>query len=173
MTKRLLRRELPCHLIILVIMALIALLLVTACTAISSDENAPATVMPEGDMDDNSHDKDMSGMDMEGGDGHDTDMRQFTPNDGAEVHISAPVNEASFKAGDTVPVTIETTGFTIGEDGNHWHIYIDGSPIMVMGGNTYVLQNLTAGHHEIEVYLSNGQHQDLEEGDKVTIMIEE
>ena len=124
-------------------------------------------------MNDTSHAEDMAGMDMEGDNVHDDAVRQFAPNDGAEIHISAPANKAGFKSSDKVLITIETTGFTIGEDGNHWHIYLDGSPIMVMGGNTYVLQNLSAGHHDIEVHLSNGQHQDLKQGDKVTIIVEE
>ena len=106
-------------------------------------------------------------------DDHDTAMRHFVPNDGAEVRITTPADEASFKSSDSVPVTIDTTDFTIGEDGNHWHIYIDGDPIMVMGGYTFVLQNLSPGQHDIEVYLSNGHHEDLEQGDKVTILVGE
>jgi hypothetical protein len=173
MAQSYLQKKVPHRLLIILFMTLIALVLVTACKTTSAEVNTAATRMPEGDMGEPSHEEDMSGMDMEAVDDHDTTMRQFAPNDGAEVLISAPANEASFKLGDTVAVTIETTDFTIGEDGNHWHIYLDGTPIMVMGGNTYVLQNLSAGHHDIEVYLSNGQHQDLEEGDKVTIMVKE
>lgn len=70
-------------------------------------------------------------------------------------------------------MTIETVNFSIGEEGNHWHIYLDGNPIMVMGGTTFVLQNLSPGHHEIKVYLSLETHEDLEQGDSVMIMVSE
>jgi len=146
-----------------IIMLLMVFTFITACQTTSSEE----------DMVDMSHDEEMTDVNAEASDDHDAAMRQFTPNNGAEVRITAPANEASYKSGDAVPVTIETTDFTIGEDGNHWHIYLDGSPIMVMGGYTFVLQNLSVGQHDIEVYLSNGRHEDLEQGDKLTIKVEE
>lgn len=150
------------------IILLLTFVFMTACQSASSKPN---TMTPGTDMTDMSHDEDMASMDMEAD--HDTAMRQFVPNDGAEVRITAPANGAIIKSSDNVPVTIETTDFTIGEDGNHWHIYIDGDPIMVMGGNTFVLQNLSAGPHDIQVYLSNGHHEDLEQGDSVTILVGE
>jgi hypothetical protein len=141
------KKKLSYHTLIILFMAFIALMLMTACQTTASKAKT--------------------------GDNHDTALRQFVPNDGAEVHIASPANEAIFKSNDTVLVTIETVDFTIGEEGNHWHIYLDGNPIMVMGGYTFVLQNLPAGQHDIEVYLSNGHHEDLEQGDKVTILVEE
>jgi len=109
----------------------------------------------------------MAGMD------HGAEGRKFVPNDGAEVHIMSPKNEAVFNHQDGVPVIIATTNFTIGEDGRHWHIYVDGDPIMVMGGTTFVLQDLAPGAHEIEVFLSLGTHEDLQQGDKVSITVAE
>lgn len=104
---------------------------------------------------------------------HDATLRHFVPNDGAEVRITSPITGDAYESGASVPVTIETTDFIIGKNGNHWHIYLDGMPIMVMGGETYVLENLEPGEHEIDVYLSLGTHEDLEDGKKITIMVEE
>ncbi len=147
--------------------------LVTACRATSSETNTSSTMTSSAGMTSTNHHEHALGMDMEASGDHDTAMRQFAPNNGAEVHIITPADESSFKSSDSVPVTIDTIDFIIGEDGNHWHIYLDGTPIMVMGGYTFVLQNLSAGPHDIEVYLSNGQHEDLEQGDRVTILVEE
>jgi len=122
------------------------------------------TDMDHTDMD---HTDSMAGMD------HGAEGRKFVPNDGAEVHIMSPKNEAVFTHEDGVPVIIGTTNFTIGEEGRHWHIYVDGDPIMVMGGTTFVLQDLAPGAHEIEVYLSLGTHEDLQQGDKVSITVAE
>lgn len=153
------QKKWPCHPLVILLMVFV---FATACQSTASEANTAATMI---------HEEEMNGM--AASDGHGTAMRQFVPNDGATVRIAAPANEASFKSSDTVPVIIETTNFTIGEIGNHWHIYLDGSPIMVMGGNIFNLQNLSVGHHDIQVYLSNGHHEDLEQGDQVTIMVEE
>ncbi len=117
-----------------------------------------------GDMEESGHDE---------GSNHDEAARQFVPNNGAAVRIISPAEGDAFSLDDSIPVIIEPTNFTIGEEGNHWHIYLDGSPIMVMGGETFVLKGLAPGGHEIDVYLSLGTHEDLEEGDKITIMVEE
>jgi hypothetical protein len=159
------------------LMAFTLLGLIAACQAPSAEEADTATTMMSGDdmtdmSTDMNHNEDMNGMDMAEDADHGQD-EEFVPNNGAVVHITAPTDGATFKSNDSIPVTIETTNFTIGENGNHWHIFLDGSPIMVMGGNTFVLQNLSAGGHNIEVYLSNGQHENLEQGDKVSIAVEE
>ncbi|MCB9419932.1 MAG: hypothetical protein H6667_09015 [Ardenticatenaceae bacterium] len=160
----------------ILLMALMLLGLATACLAPAAEEASPATPTMSGDdmtdMTDMNNNEDVSGMDMTGDADH-ADDEAFVPNNGAVVHITAPADGAIFKSSDSILVTIETTNFTIGENGNHWHIYLDGNPIMVMGGNTFVLQNLSAGGHDIAVYLSNGQHENLEDGDKVSITVEE
>lgn len=155
--------------LIILFVALTIFALLTACSTTSSTNTNTTISMPaEGNM------GNMNGMDMgEGADGGGEEEEPFIPNDGAVVHISTPANEANFKLGDPVLMTIETTNFTIGENGNHWHIFLDGTPIMVMGGNTYVLQDLSVGQHNIMVYLSNGQHENLEQGDQITILVEE
>ena len=181
MTHQYEQKKLSNHILSILFMAFVALMLVTACKTTSPEADV---TMPEADMTDMSQNENMAGMDMnENMAGMDTEenadhdhemaMDPFIPNDGATVKITTPADGATFKSSDTVLVTIETTGFTIGEDGNHWHVYLDGDATMVMGGNTYVLQNLSAGQHEIQVYLSNGQHENLEQGDKVTITVEE
>lgn len=173
MTQRLLHKNPSHHFLILLLLVTITLVLLAACKTASSEVKPSETVAPEEDKAKPGQDDDMIGTDMDEDYDHDTALREFTPNNGAVVLITAPADKAQFKVGDPVPVIITTTDFPIGEAGNHWHIYLDGSPTMVMGGSTYVLQNLTPGQHEIEVFLSNGDHQDLEQGDKVTIMVEE
>ena len=106
---------------------------------------------------------------------HDEDQsHERVPNNGAAVHILSPANGDTFKAGDEVTVEIELENFTLGE-GNHWHIYVDGSSWgMVMGENMDDrLRGLEPGEHEIAVYLSIDTHEELEEGDAVTIVVEE
>ena len=63
----------------------------------------------------------------------------------------------------------------MGEDGNHWHVYVNGSSWgMVMGRNTSeIVRGLEPGEHQIEVYLSLESHEELEDGDGVTITIVE
>lgn len=97
------------------------------------------------------------------------------PNDGAVIRIVSPEDGAVFTTADEILVQVEVENFALGEDGNHWHVHLDdASEIMVMGGNTdQPLRNLTPGEHTIEVMLSNGDHQNLEEGDSITITVEE
>jgi hypothetical protein len=113
------------------------------------------------------------------GDGHADDAEHHDeaaiPNNGAVIRIISPEDGAVFNAADEVLIQVQVENFALGEDGNHWHVHLDeGSEIMVMGGNTdQPLRNLTPGEHTIEVMLSNGDHQNLEEGDSVTITVEE
>lgn len=96
------------------------------------------------------------------------------PNNGAAIDIVSPAEGATFQAGDEVVVAVEVENFTLGE-GNHWHIYVDGSSWgMVMGENTDdTLRGLELGEHEISVYLSIDTHEELKDGDAVTIVVEE
>lgn len=110
-------------------------------------------------------------MDMGGhGDEH---APHRVPNEGAVIRLVSPTEGAVFHAGDEIRIQIETENFTLGEEGNHWHFYVDGeSPQMVMGGmNEAILRDLAPGTHEISVFLSRGDHADLEEGDSVTIIV--
>jgi hypothetical protein len=97
------------------------------------------------------------------------------PNQGATISLLSPADGATFKAEEEIVVEIEVENITVGESGNHWHIYVDGSSWgMVMGSNTdEVLRGLEPGTHEIAVYLSIETHEELEVGDSVRITIEE
>ncbi|MCP4425962.1 MAG: hypothetical protein GY803_15830 [Chloroflexi bacterium] len=154
-------KQIAVSIIFPILTSLALLLLIVGCNAATDEENV--LVAPENGKNDE-HDADAD---------HDSAAQQFVPNDGAEVRITSPADGASFKSDANIPITIETTNFTIGEEGNHWHIYLEDKAIMVMGGETFVLQNLAPGDHEIDVYLSLGTHEDLENGDKIRIIVEE
>ena len=147
---------------------LFVLLLMVACTT-SSDEGGAAeeTEHMEEEMehdDEHSHDDD-----------HDhQDEHNRVSNNGAGVHITSPADGDTFKVGDEVTVEIELENFELG-DGNHWHIYVDGTSWgMVMGENVDdTLRGLEAGEHEISVYLSIDTHEELEDGDAIMIVVEE
>lgn len=96
------------------------------------------------------------------------------PNDGATIRIVSPEDGAVFGAADEVLVEVEAEGFDLTEEGNHWHVYVDGASFgMIMGGDTdHALRNLEPGTHEISVYLSNEAHEEFEDGDTVTIVVE-
>ncbi|MCI0649478.1 MAG: DUF6130 family protein, partial [Chloroflexi bacterium] len=97
------------------------------------------------------------------------------PNDGAVIRIVSPADGATFAEGEEVTVEVEVEQFVLGQDGNHWHIHVDGESWSNIEGEdtSDVLRSLEPGEHEIEVILANGEHQDLEEGDTVTIVVEE
>jgi hypothetical protein len=105
-------------------------------------------------------------------DEHDSGAR--IPNNGAVIRITAPEDGAVVKAGDDLVVEVETENFVLGEDGNHWHIYVDGESYgMIEGGDLdYVLRGLEPGQYEISAYLSTGTHEELEEGSSITITVE-
>lgn len=106
---------------------------------------------------------------------HEEDQsHERVPNNGASIHILSPADGATFNAGDEVTVEVKVENFTLGE-GNHWHVYVDGSSWgMVMGENTDdTLRGLEPGEHEISVYLSIDTHEELEDGDAITIVVEE
>lgn len=117
----------------------------------------------------------VSHVDEEEDHDHNTDHPDImrVPNEGAVIRLLAPLDGTTFKAGEEVVVKIEVENFTLG-DGNHWHVYVDGSSWgMVMGQNTeQVLRGLDRGQHEIAVYLSVSNHDELAEGDTVTITVE-
>jgi ABC-type Zn2+ transport system substrate-binding protein/surface adhesin len=111
------------------------------------------------------------------GDSHDHDQDHDhglrIPNNGATVRIVAPTSGESFTRGEQVIVEIETENFVLSEDGNHWHVYVNEENWgMVMGANySEVLRGLTPGTHEISVYLSIDTHEELADGDVVTITV--
>jgi hypothetical protein len=96
------------------------------------------------------------------------------PNNGAVIHIVAPEDGAVLPAGQDIVLEVETENFVLGEDGNHWHVFVDGSSWgMVVGGNhDQPLRGLTPGMHTLSVYMSLGSHEQLEDGDSISITIE-
>jgi hypothetical protein len=118
-------------------------------------------------------------MTVDGMGDHDHDeemmMPNRVPNNGAKVQIISPVDGATFKSGDEIVIQVATENFDLTRDGNHWHIYVDEhTTLMIMGGMTETtLRDLSVGQHEIAVYLSNGNHEDLEDGAIITITIED
>ncbi len=138
-----------------------------ACTSSTTDEGNAAGEMEHTDEE----------MDHDDGMEHDDDHNHQeehnrVPNNGAAVHIVSPADGETFKVGDEVTVEIELEEFELG-DGNHWHIYVDGSSWgMVMGENMDdTLRGLEAGEHEIAVYLSIDTHEELEDGDAIMIVV--
>lgn len=116
-------------------------------------------------------------MEMEEG-GHDHDEGADVariPNDGGVISIQSPADGASFAANESVPVEVAVANFALGNEGSHWHVYVDGvSWGMIVGGDTsHVLQGIEPGEHLVEVYLALGTHEELEEGDTITITVTE
>ena len=105
----------------------------------------------------------------------DGDVEETIPNDGAVIHIVSPSDGAVFSAGEDISVEVEVENFTLGQDGNHWHIYVgDSEYAMVMGENTGdVVRGLEPGEYVISVSMANGDHQNLEDGDSITITVNE
>lgn len=103
------------------------------------------------------------------------EAEETIPNDGAVIRILSPADGATFKTGDEILVEVEVENFPLGENGNHWHIRLNGEPnVMVVGGNLdQALRGLEPGEYVIGAYLSTGDHQDLEEGSEITVTVEE
>ncbi|MCL4301474.1 MAG: FixH family protein [Anaerolineae bacterium] len=95
------------------------------------------------------------------------------PNQGAVVRIVSPQDGAMIEPGQEVKVEIETDNFGLGQNGNHWHVLVDGqSPRMIMGAMTEtMLPDLEPGRHEISIRLSNGKHEELLEGAAVVVTV--
>jgi hypothetical protein len=155
---------------------------VVACTPSSDEGSAADEAQPtEEEMqseEEVEHDEEMEhDEEAEHSDEHEHDEDESlerVPNNGAAIDIVSPAEGATFNTGDEVTVEVEVENFTLGE-GNHWHIYVDGSSWgMVMGENTDdTMRGLEPGEHEISVYLSIDTHEELEDGDAVTIVVEE
>lgn len=107
---------------------------------------------------------------------HDDEHGDRIPNPGgAAVTITAPADGATFAAADEVLVEVNVENFDLKADGNHWHVYVDGSSWgMVTGGNTdQPLRGLAPGMHEVSVYIAGGDHIEFETGDSIMITVSE
>lgn len=137
------------------IVLLFAGLILAACSSTAENES-----MEEMDMDDMTH----------------SEQPERIPNEGgATITITSPEEGATFSTLEQVLIDVEVENFVLGEDGNHWHVYVDGTSFgMVMGGNTdQALPGLAPGEHEVSVFMSVGTHEEYENGDAVTIIVEE
>lgn len=148
-------------------MLVLALALFSACSAASSGDDGS---VEEGETEEMEHKEE--GEHEEGEHEHAEDER--IPNNGATIRILAPADGSSFAEGEEIVVEVEVENFALGEDGNHWHVYIDGTSWgMVAGGDTdQALRGVEPGEHLLETYLAGGDHIDLEEGDAITIVVE-
>jgi hypothetical protein len=92
---------------------------------------------------------------------------------GAAVKIIAPQHNAALN-NDTVIVRVETTNWPLGEEGHHWHLYVNGKEQGMSQGNSPALQarDLQPGDNIIEAVLSNELHQELNATDMITIRYE-
>jgi len=168
------------YLLVLVI-GLIAVMALTAACAAQAPE-APASSGDEQEIEQGSNDEDTveQNNDEEHAAEHDSDEEHehdgeaTIPNNGAVVRIMAPADGAVFKVGDDIVVEIVAENFVLGEDGNHWHVFVDDQSFgMIVGGDLdQVVRGLEPGEHEISAYLSNGEHQELEDGAQITITVE-
>lgn len=92
---------------------------------------------------------------------------------GAAVKIVSPEHNAVLDR-DSVIVRVETTNWPLGEEGRHWHLYVNGTEQGMSQGNSPALQarDLQPGENTFEVTLSNELHQELNATDKITVRYE-
>ena len=138
-----------------------------ACSS-SSDEDETEHETESGETEEVEHEE---------GDEHDEEEhedQERVANDGSSIVITSPETGATFGTGEEVTVDVEVQQFALGEDGNHWHVYVDGTSWgMVVGGRTTeTLRGLESGLHKVEVYLTGGDHVELQDGDTIDITVE-
>jgi hypothetical protein len=92
---------------------------------------------------------------------------------GAAVKIAAP-QDGEVLDRPLVIVRVETTNWPLGEEGHHWHLYVNGQEQGMSQGNSPALQarDLQPGENTFEVTLSNELHQELDATDKITVRYE-
>jgi hypothetical protein len=158
---------LPRRKLALILLSCLAVLTLALAACTPAPASSPEAEHTEEHVEEGEHAEDEHGEeDHEHGD--------RLPNEGAVVRIVSPADGETIAGGEVV-VEIETENFVLGEDGQHWHVYLDGeSSGMVGGGDTeYVLRAVEPGEHTIEVYLGLGTHEELEDGASVTITVTE
>ena len=156
--------------------ALLSLLLVLAW---AGRVQADGTPTPEADQMQMEATPDPHSMDMDGTpmpdsmmdmNGHDQSERIAA--NGAAVKIVAPQAGAVLHDSNAI-VRVETVNWPLGEEGRHWHLYVNGKNQGMSQGNSPALQarDLLPGENMIEVVLSNQLHQELDATDKVTVQV--
>jgi hypothetical protein len=141
-------------------LTLVLLVSLAACTPAAADPASGGTM--EMETEDADHE-------------HEEGEVERVPNDGAVIRIVSPADQASYSVGEDIRVEVEVENFSLGEEENHWHVYVDGVSFgMVMGQDTTrILRDLAPGEHEVAVFLSIGTHEELEEGDSIVIEVME
>lgn len=150
--------------IFLTIILILTLAISTACSSVSSGSGDNVGVESAGgEVEDGEHEHE---------DEHEDIVR--IPNNGASIQIISPLDGATFSESENLAVEVQVDNIELGVDGNHWHIYVDGkSWSMVTGGDTdQELGDLEHGVFEISVFLTLRSHEELEDGDAVTITVE-
>lgn len=152
------------------VILVLALALFSACTAASS--GGDGSMEEASEMEEMEHEEEGEHEDGEHEEGEHSEER--IPNDGATIRILAPADGATFAEGEEIVVEVEVENFALGEEGSHWHVYIDGASWgMVVGGDTnQALRGVEPGERLIETYLAGGDHIELEEGDSITVLVE-
>ena len=94
--------------------------------------------------------------------------------DGAAIKILSPANGETFSANEEVLVEVNVDNFALGENDNHWHVYVDGTSWgMITGGNLdQSLRGLEPGMHEISVFIAGGDHIEFMQGDAIMVTVE-
>lgn len=159
---------------ILFTLLLIAILAAACSSSGSSSEDDAANEEATAEHDDDNADDDHE--DAEGEEHDDSEPPVRIPNEnGAAIRIIAPADGDTFKYGDQIIVEVETDNFDLNQEGNHWHVFVDGSSWgMIMGGNTDTpLSGVEPGEHEISVYLSIPTHEEYEDGDAIRVTVAE
>ena len=155
-----------------IFISILLVLLLATFAACSSSDTEPEHEMESGEMEE---------MEHEEGDEHSEDEHEKehteeerVANEGATIEISSPDSGTTYGSGEEVTIEVLVEQFALGEEGNHWHVYVDGTSWgMVVGGRTTeTLRGLESGEHKIEVYLTGGDHIELEEGDSIDITVE-
>ena len=153
---------------------LVNILIVLSLTALAACASSVANDNEEDATNEIEHEEDGHETDEHEEDEHENESADRVPNEGASIRVLAPESGSFFEEGDEVVVEVEVSGFALGQDGNHWHIYVDGTSWgMVVGGRTTeALRGLEHGERIIEVYLTRGDHVELQVGDSITVTIE-
>ena len=91
----------------------------------------------------------------------------------ALVKIVSPQDGDVLKS-NSVIVRVETLNWPLGEEGHHWHLYVNGAEQGMSQGNSPALQarDLRPGENTIEAVLSNDLHQELNATDMIVVRYE-
>ncbi|TJY64787.1 hypothetical protein E4T66_00645 [Sinimarinibacterium sp. CAU 1509] len=100
------------------------------------------------------------------------DSRVPTPA-GMSIMVTQPADGAQLDADAAILVQVETTGMDA--SGDHWHLYVDGELVAMVGGGRTKYQiepaTLAPGRHELKVTISNASHHEYAVEQRLTVSI--